>query len=146
MLDMHFLSKKDMTKYNLQKDVNDLGCDKGASFIRIKDSEWIVLGIDEKQDILYVANDGDGIFHNLDGYSIDDLEENDYILLGRQKEYISGMISTRNIADPVDDVKNFIDMGVVYKVKYIGVCSIVYNKLDGYLDDKCEICYKKLEE
>ena len=56
------------------------------------------------------------------------------------------MISTRSIIDPVDDVKEFIEAGFVYKVKYVGVCSIVFDKLDGYINDQYEICYKKLEE
>lgn len=120
MLDMHTLSQKAMFKYNLEKKTDELGCDDGAYFITLINSDWWVLGIDEEKNLLYVQYDGDSIFHNIDTYGIDDLENNDYTLVGCCTKYVPGMISTRSITDPIKDVKSFIKSGTVYRIKYIG--------------------------
>ena len=136
MLDLRNLTDRDMTKYELCKD----NIDNDTFFIRIDDSEWWVVGIDEQNDIIYAQND------KISHYDIDTLSELDYILLGTQKDFVPGMTSTRTEYDPIDDVKDFIEHNTVYKLKYIGIGSIIYNKLNGYLDEKHEIRYKILEK
>ena len=120
MLDMHFLSEKAMWKYNLEKKTDELGCDPGASFIKLSNSDWWVLAIDEEKNLLYVQYDGDGIFHGIDNSAIEALEINDYVLVGCCDRYVDGMISTRSIGEPRDDVRDFIDAGTVYRIKYVG--------------------------
>ena len=121
MLDMHFLTEKAMYKYNLEKRVDENGCDNGACFITLQGSEWWVLGIDEEKNLLYAQYDGDGIFHGIDTCGINELEDNEYVLVGCCTDYVPGMISTRSISDPIADVKKFIQSGTVYRIKYIGV-------------------------
>ena len=120
MLDMHFLTQKTMYKYNLEKQKDECGCDPGAFFIKLQNSEWWVLGIDEEKNLLYVQYDGDSVFHNIDTRGINDLEDNDYVLVGCCDEYVPGIISTRDIANPISDAKDFINSGTVYRIKYVG--------------------------
>ena len=122
MLDMHCLTDKAMLKYNLKYDEpisNDF--DKGSFFIRIGYSDWWVIGIDESQNIVYAEYDSN--VRGLDGISttaIEELELNEYVLMGVQETFIPGMTSTRVIEDPIDDVKSFISSKQVFKLKYIG--------------------------
>jgi hypothetical protein len=122
MLDMHCLTNKAMLKYNLKYDEpisNDF--DKGSFFIRIGYSDWWVVGIDENQNIVYAEYDSN--VRELDGISttaIEELELNEYVLMGVQETFIPGMTSTRVIEDPIDDVKSFISSKQVFKLKYIG--------------------------
>ena len=122
MLDMHCLTDKAMLKYNLKYDEpisNDF--DKGSFFIRIGYSDWWVIGIDESQNIIYAEHDSN--VRGLDGISttaIEELELNEYVLMGVQETFIPGMTSTRVIEDPIDDVKSFISSKQVFKLKYIG--------------------------
>lgn len=122
MLDMHCLTDKAMLKYNLKYDEpisNDF--DKGSFFIRIGYSDWWVVGIDENQNIIYAEYDSN--VRGLDGISttaIEELELNEYVLMGVQETFIPGMTSTRVIEDPIDDVKSFISSKQVFKLKYIG--------------------------
>lgn len=120
MLDMHFISEKAMYKYNLEKKIDENGCDDGAYFIRLIDSEWWILGIDEEENLLYAQYDGDGIFHSINTCGINDLEDNDYVLVGCCTKYVPGIISTRSISDPIADAKDFIQSGTVYRIKYVG--------------------------
>lgn len=119
MLNMHSISQKAMYKYNLEKRVGN-GCDDGGCFITLQNSEWLILGIDEEKNLLYAQYDGDGIFHNIGTSGIDELENNDYVLVGCCTKYVPGMTSTRSISDPINDVKDFIKSGTVYRIKYIG--------------------------
>ena len=122
MLDMHCLTDKAMLKYNLKYDEpisNDF--DKGSFFIRIGYSDWWVIGIDESQNIIYAEYDSN--VREIDGISttaIEELELNEYVLMGVQETFIPGMTSTRVIEDPIDDVKSFISSKQVFKLKYIG--------------------------
>lgn len=120
MLNMHNLSEQDIFKYNLEIIAFDIS-DDDEFFVNIENSSWWVLGIDEEKDILYVENDGDGIFHNISYADIEDLELNNYTLIGVVDEFIDGMISTRDNENPIQDVKDFIDAKCVYKVKYGGI-------------------------
>ena len=120
MLDIKNLTKEQLEKYNLEIIAFDIS-DDDEFFVQIQDSSWWVLGIDEEKDILYVENDGDGIFHNISYSDIEDLELNNYILIGVVDEFIPGMISTRHNENPIEDVQSFIDMKCVYKVKYGGI-------------------------
>ena len=63
MINLKEINKETISKYNLE--VINFDIDENELFIMIKNSSWWVLGIDEKENILYVQNDGDGIFHNI---------------------------------------------------------------------------------
>lgn len=123
MLDMHFLSDKAMLKYNLEREepmYDDF--DEGTFFIKIDNTDWWVLGINEQQNIVYAQCDTN--VRGLNGISttaIESLELNEYALIGVQRSFVPGMISTRVIENPIDDVKDFISSGQVFKLKYIGV-------------------------
>lgn len=118
MINLKEISQETISKYNLE--IIDFDIDENEFFIMIKNSLWWVLGIDEEKDLLYVQYDGDGVFHNIDTRGINDLEDNDYVLVGCCDEYVPGIISTRDIANPIDDAKDFINSGTVYRIKYIG--------------------------
>lgn len=118
MINLKEISQETISKYNLE--IIDFDIDENEFFIMIKNSLWWVLGIDEEKDLLYVQYDGDGVFHNIDTRGINDLEDNDYVLVGCCDEYVPGIISTRDIANPIDDAKDFINLGTVYRIKYVG--------------------------
>lgn len=117
---MKNLTEEQLFKYNLEIIAFDIS-DDDEFFVNIENSSWWVLGIDEVNDILYVQNDGDGIFHNISYADIEALELNNYILIGVVDEFIPGMISTRDNENPIQDAKDFIDAKCVYKVKYGGI-------------------------
>lgn len=119
MINLKEINKETISKYNLE--VINFDIDENEFFIMIENSSWWVLGIDEKEDILYVQNDGDGIFNNISFNDIQDLEINNYTLIGVVDEFIPGMISTRNNEEPIEDAKDFVKSKMVYKVKYGGV-------------------------
>lgn len=121
MLDLNNLTKEQLIKYNLEIDDNCSGFEDNEFFIRIEHSDWWVVGIDETKDIIYVQNDGDGIFHNISYTDIEDLEMNNYALIGVQRTFIDGMISTADKEDPIGDVIDWIDAKRVYKIKYGGI-------------------------
>lgn len=119
MLDLHNLTNKQMDKYNLYNEEELIYSmfDEDEFFIKIG-TDWWVVGIDEENDIVYAENDQDYV-GGLPNASIEELEENGYAILGIQYEFIPGMISTRDKENPIDDVKEFIEAGKIYKLKLL---------------------------
>lgn len=117
MVDMHFISEKDAFKYNLEKDeMRKYGsCFEEYEYTwKIDNTDWWVVGINTKTNIVYAQID------QLSFGAIQDLELNNYALIGVVEEFEPGMISTRNFENPTKDIKEFIEEKMVYKLEYRG--------------------------
>ena len=117
MVDMHFIPNEVTEKYNLEKENMN---QHGPFFFdfeytwKIKNSDWWVIGINTQTNTVYAQID------YLDPRAIQDLNLNDYVLVNLVEEFQPGMISTRDMQNPTEDIKDFIKQQTVYELKYVG--------------------------